>query len=150
MTSAQYLFNFTNDRLSLDHQAVSILSVFKDKLLIGCFKCHQLFVHSSEGGHLLTITTHENEELGDADWTPRGNIVYTTLRSSNIVVTSHNGTVLHITAHNQLTSPRIFNVFNDTIYLADWEKGVYQSTDEGVSFDLVFELTNGWFCGQVV
>ena len=56
-----------------------------------------------------------------------------------------------ITTHTQMTDPRFLSVLNDdAIYLADGTKGVYQSTDDGVSWSLVFKSTSGWQCGQVI
>ena len=56
-----------------------------------------------------------------------------------------------ITTHTQMTSPRWLSVSNDgIIYLADKETGVYQSTDDGVSWSFVFKSTDGWHCWQVI
>ena len=56
-----------------------------------------------------------------------------------------------ITTHTQMTSPGRLSVSSDDIiYLADSETGVYQSTDDGVSWSLVFESTDGWYCRQVI
>ena len=87
--------------------------------------------------------------LWDATWTPRGNIVYTTYRSNKVVVMSESGKV--ITTHTQMTDPRYISVScDDIIYLADYKTGVYQSTDDGVSWSLVFKSTDGWHCEQVI
>ena len=147
MTSSQLLLNFIVDQLK--GWTVTILSVFNDKLLVSCYNISQLFIYSREGRHLSTITTNNNDELFDATWTPRGNIVYTTWRSKKVVVMSESGKV--ITTHTQMTVPRFLSVSNDNIiYLADMETGVYQSTDDGVSWSLVFKSTDGWYCWQVI
>ena len=147
MTSSQLLQNFTIDQLKGSY--VSILSVFTDKLLVGCDDLSQLFIYSREGRHLLTITTNNNGELCDATWTPRGNIVYTTCNSNKVVVMSESGKV--IATHTQMTEPQRFIVSNDNIiYLVDSETGVYQSTDDNVSWSLVFKPIEGWHCRQVI
>ena len=146
MPSSQLLQNFTVDQLK--NKRVNTLSVFNDKLLVGSAGLRQLFIYSREGRHLSTITTNNNDKLYDVTWTPRGNIVYTT-RNSKVVVMSESGKV--ITTHTQMTSPRCLSVSSDgIIYLADWKTGVYQSTDDGVSWSLVFKSTDGWHCWQVV
>ena len=149
MTSSQLLQNFTVDQL--EDKSVSILSVFNDKLLVSCDGLYQLFIYSREGRHLSTITINDNDfdRLWDATWAPRGNIVYTTRYSNKVVVMSESGKI--ITTHTQMTSPLYLSVSSDKIiYLADWETGVYQSTDDGVSWSLVFKPTDGWHCRQVI
>ena len=145
MTSSQLLQNFTFDQLKGDW--VSVLSVFNGKLVVSRVGLSQLFFYSREGRYLSTISTNDNDKLFDATWTPRGNIVYTTY-SNKVVVMSESGKVL--TTHTQMTSPRYLRVSNDDlIYLADWKIGVYQSTDDGVSWSLVFKSTYGRHCLQV-
>ena len=151
MTSSQLLTNFTVKKLK--GFGVTILSAFNDKLLVSCggvFGLSQLFIYSREGRHRSTITTNDNDELFDAMWTPRGNIVYTTLDSNKVVVISESGKV--ITTYTRMTEPRDLSVSSDNIiYLADSETGgVYQSTDDGVSWSLVFKSTDGWRCIQVI
>ena len=148
MTSSQLLKNFTVDQL--EGYVVNILSVFNDKLLVSGYPFSQLFIYSRKGRHLSTITTTDNDKLRDATWTPRGNIVYTTFGYSNkVVVMSESGQV--ITTHTQMKSPQYLSVSSDdTIYLADSKTGVYQSTDDGVSWSLVFKSTDGWHCWQVI
>ena len=146
MTPSQLLQNFTVDQLK--DRCVNILSVFNDKLLVSRDGLSQLFIYSREGRHLSTITINDNDKLCDATWTPRGNIVYTTF-SNTVVVMSESGKV--ITTHIQMISPQCLSVSNDDIiYLADYMTGVYQSTDDGVSWSLVFKSTDGWHCRQVI
>ena len=123
--------------------------MYNDKLLVSRVGLSELFTISLEGRHLSTIPTNNNDELYDATWTPRGNIVYTIYNSNKVVVMSESGNV--ITKHTQMIAPRYLSVSNDDIiYLADWETGVYQSTDDGVSWSLVFNLTNEWHCWQAI
>ena len=146
MTSSQLSLNFTIDKLKSWH--VNILSVFKDKLLVSRYDVSQLFIYSCEGRHLSTITINDNDKLYDATWTPRGNIMYTTY-NNKVVVISESRKV--ITTHTQMTAPRYLNVSNDNIiYLVDRETGVYQSTDDGVSWSLVYKPTDGGHCWQVI
>ena len=147
MTSSQLLQNFTVNKLKDGN--VDILSVFDDKLLISCYRFAQLFIYSREGHHLSTIPTKNNDKLCDATWTPRGNIIYTTWDSNKVVVMSESGKV--ITTHTLVTTPLCLSVSNDDfVYLVDWKTGVYQSTDDGVSWSLVFKSTDGWHCKQVI
>ena len=124
--------------------------MFNDKLLVSYWNLPQLFIYSREGRRLSTITTNNNDMLLDATWTPRGNIVCTTYINSNeVVVMSESGKV--ITTHTQMTSPGFLSVsYDDIIYLADSKTGVYQSTDDGVSWSLVFKSTDGWHCWHVI
>ena len=142
--SSQLRLSFSVEQLG--KLCVNILSVFNDKLLVSCDVLSQLFIYSREGRHLSTITI--NDQLYDATWTPRGKIVYTT-HSNKVVVRSESGKV--ITTHNQMTSPRHLSISNEkVIYLADSYRGVYQSTDDGISWNLVFKPTDGWHCREVI
>ena len=148
MTSSQLLKNFTVKKLrGCD---VNILSVFNDKLLVSRgFGLSHLFIYSRKGRHLSTITINNNDGLIDATWTPRGNIVYTTSISHEVVVMSETGKV--ITTYTRMTEPRDLSVSSDDIiYLADSQTGVYQSTDDGVSWSFVFKSTDGRQCYQVI
>ena len=146
MTSSQLLLNFTADQL-MGWRSANILSVFNEKLLVSSYRLSQFFIYSEEGSHLSTITINDNDKLRDATWTSRGNIVYTTY-SNKVVVMSESGKV--ITTHTQITEPRYLSVSNDVIYLADKKTGVHQSTDDGVSWNIVFNSIDGWHCWQVI
>ena len=142
----QPFFNFTVKKLMDCY--VSILSVVNDKLLISDSGLSQLFIYNCEGRHLSTITINDNELLFDAMWTPRGNIVYTTF-SNTVVVISESGEV--ITPPTQMTFPGYLSVSNDNIiYLADRMTDVYQSTNDGVSWSIIFQSTDGWHCWQAI
>ena len=125
------------------------MSLFNDKLLVSCHSLSNLFIYSREGLNLSTITINEDENLLDATWTPRGKIVYSTYNTSKVVVVAESGQVIII--HTQMAGPRCFSVSNnDIIYLADLMTGVYQSTDDGLSWSQVFNSSDGWHCEQVI
>ena len=117
-----------------------------DKLLVGRgsdgIKSQLLFVFSSEGKKLSTITSENNEPLMDATWTPRGNIVYTTWWEK-VVVISESGNV--IINHSHFIEPLCLSVSADNlpiIYLAAGrEISVYQSIDDGLHWSIAFNLT---------
>ena len=146
--SSQLSFTFIVDQTKI--RTANILSFFNDKVLVSQANLTELFIYSREGRHLSTITINDNEKLFDVTWTPRGNILYTTdFPSNKVVVMSESGKV--ITTHTQMTDPRYLSVSNDdVVYLADFQRGVYQSTDDGVSWSLVFESTEGRQCWQVI
>ena len=151
MTSSELLFNFIV--YPLKGKFISILSVFKDKLLVGSYGFPRLFICNRDGRECydfsnLSIT--RSDEPFDATWTPRGNIVFTTKVSQKVVIMSaETGEV--ITTHNQIADPQFLSVSNDgIIYYADMKTGVYQSTDDGVSWSHVFNSTDGWHCRQVI
>ena len=130
---------------------VDILSLFKDKLLVSSSYLSQLIICSREGHHRLTIATNDNDKLRDATWTPQGNIVYTTY-SNKVVVISESGKIN--STHTHMKVPWHLSVSNDdVIYLVDlasYYGGVYQSTNEGVSWSLVFKSLYGWNCEQLI
>ena len=128
-------------------EPVGILSVFNNKILISKMKQSKLHIYSQEGHYMSTITLDTDDEVYDAIWTPRGNIVYTTW-SGKVVVILESGKVMTSTS---MPDPRRLHVSNDDIiYVADADNGVYQTTDEGVSWSLTFESPIGWKCYEVI
>ena len=108
-----------------------------------------MFIYSRTGHHLLSIRTKDNELLYDATWTPRGNIVYTTL--SNKVVTVSESLDKYITTHTLMKQPLFLSVSNDgVVFVADSTTGVYQSTDDGISWSCVFNSPGGLYFYQVI
>ena len=80
-------------------------------------------------------------------WTPRGNIVYTTY-SFKVVAILESGKVMTCTS---MPDQRRFHVSNDNIiYFADCSNGVYQTTNEGVSWSLTFKSPTRWQCCEVI
>ena len=147
VTSSQLLLNFTVDQLN--GWWIGTLSIFKDKVLISRPGLSQMFIYSREGRHLLTVTTVDNDALHDACWTPRGNIVYVTDSNKRVVVMSSNGD--GISTPTNMTKPRSLSVSIDNIiYLCDWEAGVYQSINDGISWSLVFKSPDGWHWAEVI
>ena len=56
-----------------------------------------------------------------------------------------------ITAHTQMTGPRYLSICNDDyINLTECKTGLHQSADDGVSWNLVFQSTEKWYCYQVI
>ena len=138
--------SFVVDQLKDNY--ISILSVFNDKLLVSCDTFSQLFIYSREGRHLSTITTNGNDNLFDATWTPNGNIVYTSYWNHKVVTMSESGKV--IATNNRMKRPQHLSVSKDnTIFLADTNSGVYHSTDNGITWNLVFKSNEKWQCHQV-
>ena len=127
--------------------------MFKDKLLVGSYGASQLFIFSRNGreGHdFSNVSITLSDAPFDATWTPRGNIVFTTKVGQKVVIMSaETGEV--ITTHTQIADPQFLSVSNDGfIYYADMKTGVYQSTDDGVSWSHVFNSTDGRHCRQVI
>ena len=85
----------------------------------------------------------------DAVWTPRnGNIVYTA-KNKRVVVMSKTGKI--ITTHPLFKKPQSLSTSNNTtIYLADFDAGIYQSIDDGVNWSFVFKSPNEWYYLQAI
>ena len=101
----------------------------------------QLFIYYRTGSHLLTIKV--NHTLFDATWTPCGNIVFTTYFTHKVITMSEPfGRV--ITTQFRINVPLGLSVSNDNvIFVAVLRDGVYQSTNDGVSWNLVFKPPDG-------
>ena len=139
---------------------VDILSVFNGKLLVGSTLFPLLFIYSHDCRHLSNITIIDSDNkasmLRKAMWTPRGNILYTTWkllpnyhRTCSVVAASESGKVIATQTH--MTCEALLSVSNENvIYLADDFGTVYQSTDDGISWSVVFKSTDGLKLLQVI
>ena len=146
VTRATLLRNFTQQQLKDKGYPFHVLSVFNGQLLISSSVLKELYVLSENGDLLSTLKV--TDFLMDASWTPRGNIVYTTWHSKKVVAMSRSGTAI---SQTQMTDPRLLSVStDDVIYLADWESGVYESTDDGATWSKVFQSPDGGKCWQVI
>ena len=126
--SSQLLLNFTIN--NLDCSSVFVLSVFNDKIFSVRSDIKQLFIYCPVGRILSFVKIND---VHDAMWTPRGNIVYTT--GFKVVVMSEPDKVITSSIMNWPSRPYYLSVSNDDIiYLADYDAArVNQSTDNGAS-----------------
>ena len=117
----------------------NVLAVNNDQVLVSSVSFSELYIYKLDGHYLSTITL--NDQLFDVKWTPRGNIVYTTYGSNKVVSMLQSGDIL---SQTQMTNPQHLSVSNDNvIYLTDYEAGIYQSTDDGITWKLMFKPTGG-------
>ena len=146
--SLQPMFNFTVKEMN---SWVEILSVFNDKLMISNKGLSNLFIyviHNQEYTFGSTIKIPDNDQLSSAEWTPRGNIVYTTSNSKKVVVMEASG---KIKSSKQMADPRCLSVSHDnTIYLADHRQGIYKSTDDVITWNFVFNSSDVWGFWQAI
>jgi WD40 repeat protein len=148
VTSAMLKHNFIVKQLICRKCSVAVLSVSSDgQLLVGGYTDRQLLVYSTEGNHVTSVNLLDGETLKNAVWTPRGNIAYTSDNTNNVVVMTRRGDVIAQT--KSLFGIRLSVFTDDVIYLADYRTGVYQSTDDGVTWSHVFKVADGWDCIQV-
>ena len=49
-----------------------------------------------------------------------------------------------------LTTPKIVSVCRNEVFLADWQNGVYHTTDGEIDWKLVFKIPDEWRCHQVI
>ena len=93
-----------------------------------------------------------DDEISEATWTPRGNIAYVTKYIPNkLVVMSNFGKVIAI--RSNITSVQGLSIFNDIMYLTGGNAGrtgVYESIDDGISWNCVFESTDDWQSIEVI
>ena len=130
----------------LKYSEVEVLSVLKDKVLVGNIGSSRLQVYNVNGHHLSTM--YVSAQVYDAAWTLDGNILCTICSGTKVFLLSPDGAVIKETL---MTNSRSFCVSTDgTIYLTDWESGVLQSTDGGVTWNQVIKLPEGRQCLQVL
>ena len=143
---------------------VNIMSLRENKLLVGCRLWGEyqtlLFIYSSDGHYLSNISDipfhyvvdkNETYLLWDAQWTPSGNIIVAlelkTFLKSKVMVFTETGNFISSTQF--ILVNRLSVSSDNSIYLCDNVTRVYQSTDDGISWSIVFNSTDvdgGWLC----
>ena len=118
-----------------------------------------LLVYTLEGQSLLNISVDQQDFVYDATWTPRGKILYSTdnceiryirkrCKQNYVVLMSEAGEIIK---RSQRVRPQRFSVsIDNVIYLADYETGVHQSTDDGMNWIFLFKSPDGLPFGQAV
>ena len=147
---------FFDDIPEVKGGSVNILAVYQDKILVSRSKHRKLYIYEHQK-YKSTIPINGEEKLYDATWTPGGNIMYTTHESKQVVVISESGKFISKSA--DLAKPRLLSIsYDKIIYLADFEKGVFESTNDdsqwfsdSVRWRFIFKPTNElWCCWQVI
>lgn len=132
----------------LEGRGIDILSSYQDKLLTGVSGSCELFIYNLNGEYISNITINDNDTIGDATWTHLGNIVYVTQHSNKAVLIEDSGKII---VETEMRNPQNLSISVDgTVCLADWQTGVYQSTNGGVTWELVYRSPDEWHCWQVL
>jgi hypothetical protein len=136
---------------------VNILSVSSEgQLLVGqSLDRHRLHVYSADCSRVTPLATPHNDTVYDAVWTPRGNIVYTEYYRGKVVTLSQSGDVIQLT---NVSHASYLSVSTDgVIYLTSlsrpnkaWLSIVYQSTDDGLTWSHMFNISDDFWCNQVI
>jgi hypothetical protein len=138
--SAKHKSNFTLN--STNGAQLVVLSVSSEgQLLVGqSDDRHQLHVYNADCCHVMTIKLPDNDKVCNAVWTRRGNIVYSEWRSGNVVTVSQSSVVIQQT---NVSRPTCLSVSTDgVIYLTKADKSVYQSTDDGLTWSHIFNVSD--------
>jgi hypothetical protein len=97
---------------------------------------------------VTSITLPDNDEVWDAVWTRLGNIVYSGYGSDKVVTMSQSDDVIKQTDVSRPSN--LFVSTDDVIYLVlSNGTSVYQSTDDGLTWSRMFNVTDSWECRQV-
>jgi hypothetical protein len=125
------------------------------QLLIGLHQEHQLHIYSANCSHVTSLATPHNDMVHDAVWTPRGNIVYTEHNRGKVVTLSQSGDVIQL---NNVSHASNLSVSTDgVIYLTSlsmhyytWLSSIYQSTDDGLTWSHMFDVSGDFWCYHVI
>ena len=137
----------------LENREVYALSVWNEKLLVGHYRGKSIIMYNDTGNYIDTIALSANGKqiLYDAVWGRFEHIIVANGTANSVQVYSISQK--NIIKETQMKKPSKFSVFNTSILLADNEDGVFQSTDDGITWSHVFQIpdnTAGWQCWQVM
>jgi photosystem II stability/assembly factor-like uncharacterized protein len=91
---------------------------------------------------VTSIWLPNNIQVAEVVWTQNGNIIYSEADTYKVVTMSRSGDVIRQT---DVFRPWYLSVSTDgVIYLIHKQKDVYQSTDEGLTWSRMFNVSEGW------
>ena len=127
--------------------------MINEKVLVSSRGLSQLFIYNRNDRNLSIISIKYNDTLLDATWTSNGNLVYTTYSSKLVTILWSFGQ--DITKQTYMEKPMYLSVsYDDIIFVVDFHEdfstGVYQSTDDGISWSRVFNSPGGLYFYQVI
>ena len=130
---------------------VTILSLKNKKLIVGTSEKKALLVFDVEKNCILqTIDAPQN--LRDATWLSSGNILCT-LANDQVVILTELGEIFKWSKHKfsdiQYMSVSVIDG-REIICLASGKHGVFQSTDDGMTWSLRYEPKRGWSSIQAI
>jgi hypothetical protein len=148
--SAKHTSNFTLGRNLINHGPVNVLSVSSEGLLlIGQYRDQsQLHVYNADCSYVTSIKLYTDKHVADAVWTRRGNIVYSEDGNGKVVTMSRSGHVMRQTAGFVFSHLSVST--DGVIYLIHKRKDVYHSTDDGLTWSHVFNVSDGCDFYQVI
>ena len=120
--------------------------MLKSKLLIFASQEAKLYFLQLESCNLSSISL-PHSQIYDITWTHDGNILYTTRTPSQVVLITESGKVINKTAFEDA---RYLSITNSVVYLADFQKGFYKSTNGGKNWMFMFKPQNGWNAIQII
>ena len=143
MASSELSFNINIHALKNHH--IDILSVYNNKLLLGASSTAALYTLVLEPICNLSIIQLSEVHLYDAIWMSNGNIMYASY--DKVVVITESGEVVYETfmpSPRFLTQLRSYSIISGNFYLADYNHGYFESSDEGRTWQRMFRSSGGW------
>ena len=142
--SVKLLYEFTADLPKTDNVDSVQISLFNDNLLFSCHGVTDLYIYSRYGQSISNVTVNNfgnfslRGKVIEAIYTLEGNIVFTT--DEQVILITAEGELLSQTF---LPFPYSLCITSDgVIYLITHDCYIYRSTDNGISWDVVFQLQN--------
>jgi hypothetical protein len=156
LSSASYRRSLSNNKdivrkfSTPSYNTIDILSLHKDKLLVGSHKKLQLDVYSIYGAGDLIKSIHISTRIRDATWTTQGNI----LVSAEDRIQEYELLSGDILGERRLPCPRRFGrtpSLSESLCLAVGNAGVYRSVNNSIlDFKFAFRSRNGGRCREVI
>ena len=104
--------------------------------------------HTDNTNFTHTSTINTSHYIRDISWTPSGDILFVDHDNHEVIVKSQLNFEIKKTA---MTDPCNLTLCADnTIYLSDWKNGVYQSTNNDISWSHLFETADKSKYWQVI
>ena len=133
----------------LKHSHVNVLSIINNNLLAGYKKSRDFYTCCvKKNNFILNSKINTSYSIRDISWTPSGEILFIDEDSNNVIL--HNQSNLN-TQEIRFTDPSNLNLSSDNVlYLTDWKRGVYESTNNGKTWCHLFKPEGNAKCWQVI
>ncbi len=133
----------------IEQGEIHIIAIRNGKFISGSWETTVLHIHELRNNKWTLLKQLKvNGKVRDAAWTKDGDIAYTNITTSEVIIMSDVGE----TKYNfKMYDPQHLSLFSDgTIYLSNGKLGIMSSADNGHSWTALFRSQDNWQFVQAI